>query len=222
VVAALTADFYGTLVEEDGPVISRIAAAIAADSPRRPAPDAVSRFWSRAFSSGCAAAHGPSFRSQRLIELESLRATVREFRAALDPESLSAELYAYWRTPRVLPGAEEFLTSIDLPLCIVSNIDTDDLEAAFASLGWSFPRVVTSESVRAYKPRREPFDAALHMLGSAPHETLHVGDSLGSDLAGAAALGMPCAWVNASSRPRPSGPAPAYVVSDLRQLLQTR
>ena len=44
---------------------------------------------------------------------------------------------------------------------------------------------VTSESVRAYKPHPEPFEAALELLGVDRSRLLHVGDSLGSDVRGA-------------------------------------
>ena len=53
-----------------------------------------------------------------------------------------------------------------------------------------------------------------------PHEVIHVGDSLTSDVAGAACLGMPVACVNRQGRPAPAaGPRPTYEVADLGELL---
>ena len=78
---------------------------------------------------------------------------------------------------------------------------------------------MTSEQCRAYKPRPEMFAAALAALGCAPERVLHVGDSIGSDLGGAAAAGIAAAWVNPTGRALPAGLAPPrHVVSDLREL----
>jgi 2-haloacid dehalogenase/putative hydrolase of the HAD superfamily len=72
----------------------------------------------------------------------------------------------------------------------VSNIDRADLDAALAhhELAGYFTHLVTSQDARAYKPRPEMFTTALGLLRLGPHEVIHVGDSLTSDVAGAAAL----------------------------------
>ena len=91
-----------------------------------------------------------------------------------------------------------------MPVCVVSNIDRSDLEAALEYHGLVFDHVVTSEDVRSYKPRPEVFLEAMGLLGVAAHDLLHVGDSLSSDIAGANALGVPVAWVNRSGRDLPA------------------
>ena len=64
------------------------------------------------------------------------------------------------------------------------------------------------------------FTTALGLLGLGPHEVIHVGDSLTSDVAGAVRLGMPAAWVNRQRRPAPeAGPRPTYEVADFGELL---
>ncbi len=85
--------------------------------------------------------------------------------------------------------------------------------------------VVISEEVGLRKPRREIFEAVLEGLGTAPEETLHVGDNLNADVAGAAGVGMPTAWLTRRV-PEPErvlekyeGPRPDYVVRDLEELL---
>ena len=217
--AALLLDFYGTLVDEDDAIVARIAAQVASASPRRPSPREVSHVWSTSFAALCADAHGASFRTQRDVELASLGALLARFECALDPVALSQELFAYWARPSPRPGAERFLAEIDLPICLVSNIDRADLDAALASLGWSFERVITSEACRAYKPRPEMFRAALSALGRRVDEVLHVGDSIGSDLRGAGAAGIAAAWLNPNGRALPDGVAePRHVAKTLADL----
>jgi len=215
----LLLDFYGTLVEEDTEIVAGIARRVAAASPRAPTAAAVGAEWSREFAALCERAHGGRFASQRALELASLRALLGRFECALDPEALSAELFAYWRAPRALPGAAEFVRALRMPVCLVSNIDAGDLAAALASLGWSFERVVTSEGCRAYKPRTEPFEAALARLGLPRDAVLHAGDSLRSDVLGGAAAGIAVAWVNGRGRPLPAGSArPEHVVQSVSAL----
>src|SRR5262249_37536905 len=156
----------------------------------------VMRRWSMRFARLCAESHGARFRTQREIESASLTDVLAELRAPLDPRALSEPLFAYWSAPRPMPGAAEFVRSVRRPLCIVSNIAAADLRAAVDSLGWEFERIVTSEDCRAYKPRGEMFAAALARLGCDRDRALHVGDSLGSDVAGAAAFEIACAWLN--------------------------
>jgi HAD superfamily hydrolase (TIGR01549 family) len=218
----LLLDFYGTLVEEDDAIVSDLARRVAEASPLEASAAEVGAEWSRGFAALCQNAHGRSFARQRDLEQASLRELLVRFRCALDPELLSAELFSYWRAPTPLAGAAEFLHELQVPVCLVSNIDAADLDAALTTLGWSFDRIVTSESCGAYKPRAEPFEAGLERLGLARETVLHAGDSLRSDVGGAAAAGIRAAWINPRSRSLAAGFAPAHVVpgvSSLRAML---
>jgi 2-haloacid dehalogenase/putative hydrolase of the HAD superfamily len=65
------------------------------------------------------------------------------------------------------------------------------------------------------------FRTALAKLGCAPAEVLHVGDSLGSDVAGAGRLGIDVAWVNAASRALPDSleRRPRHIVESVAEVL---
>lgn len=195
-------DFYGTVVDEDGPVIRRIVRQIVGEHPEHSAAS-LARTWGRLFSDLLAASHGDTFRTQRELEIESLATLLRTVGSTLDPVELSADQFAYWESPAVRPGAAEFLAACPVPVCVVSNIDRADLDAAIRHTGLSLPLVVTSQDARSYKPRAELFEAGLGLLGLDHDEVLHVGDSLGSDIAGANALGIDAAWVNDQQRAVP-------------------
>ena len=197
---ALLVDFYGTLVREDDHIIRRITEAVCRVSPKAVTARQVASFWWDRFRLLCEASHGPAFRTQRDIELVSLKQVLAEFEADLDAEALTDEAFAYWVAPAVAESAQRFLKEVTLPICIVSNIDTADIEAAIRGLGWSFDGVVTSESCRAYKPRPEMFEAALTLLGLAPEEVLQIGDSVSADIRGAGSLGIDAVWVNRRQR----------------------
>lgn len=219
---ALLLDFYGTLVHEDTDVIQAICQEVSRNTPA-PAvsPAEVGRTWWSAFRALASASHGPGFRLQRDIARMSLAAAVDRHRSTADPRTLLKAQFAYWQRPQIHLDTRELL-ALPLPACIVSNIDRADLDAALAHHGMTgrFAHLVTSQDACAYKPRPEMFTIALGLLGLSPHEVLHVGDSLSSDVAGAVNLGIPVAWLNRGRRPAPGeGPRPTYEVNDLNELL---
>ena len=162
---AILLDFYGTIVEEDDPVVASICQEIAAASRTPATVDEIASSWWRVFQGLCAASYGHAFRCQRDIERASLETVLEQCAADLAAEDLSARLYDYWSAPALFPESLAALAACQVPLCLVSNIDTVDLHAALAHLGIAFDHVVTSQDARAYKPRREPFERALALLG---------------------------------------------------------
>lgn len=87
-----------------------------------------------------------------------------------------------------------------------------------------FDSIVISETVGVRKPRAEIFEAALGELGVEPGAALHVGDSLRSDVGGAAACGIGTVWITRRvgdaerSLREFKGVRPDFVVSDLAEI----
>ena len=63
--------------------------------------------------------------------------------------------------------------------------------------------VAISGDLRVGKPCTDVFGVALRQLGSAPHETLMVGDNPLRDVLGAVRSGIRPIWINPSNRPLP-------------------
>ena len=211
-------DFYGTLVAEDDVIISAICSRLphADDEVRRK----FATRWSQIFAESCLNSFAGSFQTQREIETASLSSAMSEFALVGDSTKASEELYDYWKNPAAFPESDAFLSSCPLPVCIVSNIDTADILSAAQNNGWTFQHLITSESARAYKPRPEMFQAALSLMRVDPASVLHVGDSLSSDIRGAAALGIDTVWINRKGRKRPENSiAPTFEFRDLLKLL---
>lgn len=114
------------------------------------------------------------------------------------------------------------------PLALCSNFSHSKtalgvLEAA--GLRRHLDAIVVSDAVGIRKPRPEIFRRVLDELGVAPEATLHVGDNLSADVAGASAIGIRTVWITRRVRDPGArlrdhaGPDPDHVIHDLAELL---
>lgn len=84
-------------------------------------------------------------------------------------------------------------------LAILSNVDRDSFRASNARLGVSFDLICTAQDIGSYKPDPANFCYLIARLGEqgiAPHEVLHVAQSLFHDHAPANAMGLTSAWID--------------------------
>jgi putative hydrolase of the HAD superfamily len=82
-----------------------------------------------------------------------------------------------------------------------------------------FDHVVTSQDLGTHKPAPEPFRKALEMLGSAPAETVMVGDWAERDVAGAKNLGIRTAWAKYGDTHETKDSGAEFVLEDILELV---
>lgn len=210
-------DFYGTLVEEDDEVISDICKLIAQEADV--SISEIAQYWSSIFTDMCNSSHGTSFKLQKELESLSLKDVLNKFKVSLDVDELSELIIEYWKKPIIFPETKQFLSKINIPICLLSNIDNQELQSALSHIGLSFNYIVTSEDCKAYKPRQEMFDFALSKLNLDSQEVLHIGDSFSADVIGAKNSGIQVAWINRKNKPSRNGIEPEYNLRDLIELL---
>ncbi len=99
---------------------------------------------------------------------------------------------------------------------VLSN-NTDYLLESLERLGWVglFDSVTFSQEAGAEKPDPRVFRFALARSGTAPGETIHVGDSWVADYEGATGAGLRAVWL---TRDRKAPPRPAPVIHRLDEL----
>ena len=214
---AIFLDFYGTVVFEDGKNISKITKIIS-ETGNGSDPSAIGGYWWDVFYRTFVDSYGETFRTQRDIEQESLAQTIAHFKSTADATELSNEMFEYWQKAPIFPESKQFLAESPVPVYIVSNIDTCDIEAAIAYHGLTPAGVFTSEDALVYKPRKELFEYALKLTGLQPEDVVHIGDSLSSDVKGASSLGIDTIWVNRGNRPVPEG---VCAVGNLLEIFET-
>lgn len=197
---ALLIDFYGTISAGDREAVEDACTRVVefCALPLTPAEFAVR--WGRRFFERIERSNHAAFRTLYECELASLSDTLADCGASADPRPFVAELEAYWRNPPVYADALDFLRTVDVPVVCVSNADTGPLLAAIEKHGLRFDAVVTSEMARCYKPEPLIFETALRRLETRAERAAHVGDSLHSDVAGAAGAGLATVWLRRESR----------------------
>ena len=203
-VKAVFADFYGTIVFEDGENVAKISNRIYETGNAQSVSEIGSYWWNR-FQKLFENAYGENFRTQRELETQSLIDTIQHFGSSEDGIKLSNEMFEYWVKPPIFEESRQFFDSCPVPIYVVSNIDRDDVLQAIEYHGLKPAGVFTSEDARSYKPRKELFEFALKSTGLAADEVVHIGDSLSSDVKGASSVGIKAIWVNRGNREVPEG-----------------
>ena len=175
------------------------------------------------------AAGEEGMRTSDALERESWRRHARGVMEALpamdgiDFEAWFEDLYrdfgssAVWRPyDDVVPALERFRAR-GLRLAVVSNWDSR-LHAILedGDLRRWFDEVVVSSEIGWRKPHPGIFRHALEVMGVGPGEVLHVGDSVGDDLEGAAGCGIGAVLIDREGVRR--APAGFRRVGDLREV----
>ena len=146
---------------------------------------------------------------------------VRQAAARAGLEAACAEqLFAQWAELPPWPETRSVLSALAerVPLGVATNCSRTLGSAAVACTGGRFAAVVTAESVGFYKPRPEPYNAVLKMLGTDPARTLFVAGSA-ADVPGAKGAGMPVFWHNRMGLPPVDAAQPDFVAATLEPLL---
>lgn len=135
--------------------------------------------------------------------------------AGISPAAADA-LTAHWNTLQPWPEVARVLGGLSargVRLGVVTNCSTTLGRQAADRVGVPFSVVVTSEETGYYKPRPQPYRAALDRLGTDPARTLFVAGSP-ADIPGAAGVGMPVFWHNRAGLPFVADTARPLLIAD--------
>ncbi|NMO98174.1 HAD family hydrolase [Paenibacillus lemnae] len=218
-IKAIFLDFYGTLVHEDDDIIPLICQEIQDSSPEACDIREIGKHWWKEFSDMFRNSYGETFKSQRELGMLSLAKTITTFEGECDAEEIIQKQFDHWRMPRIYEDTIPFIhNSSNYELYILSNIDTDDVKEAVRQHGIKVNGIITSEDVRAYKPRPDIFMEALKRFNLSADDVLHIGDSYSSDVCGADAVGIRTIWLNRLNRRKPEGIEPTFTCSNLNEV----
>lgn len=215
-IRAVTFDAFGTLIDTGRDVLIHVARAVCQDHRSQLAPEKLLETWDRYFFG----AEYDEFQSIAVNTEDSLARAMADYGIEAEPHPYVEMLVKMWSHAKAYPEAQRVLAQTDgLARAVVSNADDAFLKDLLRKNGLKFDHVITSESVRAYKPRARIFEVALDRLRVSPDQVVHVGDSLTADVEGATRLGIRTVWVNRAGLVRgASDPRPDHEVPDLTPL----
>lgn len=120
-----------------------------------------------------------------------------------------------------LAGVETTLEAVsELPLGVVTNGPPEMQSPKLEALGLAdaFDVVIHAGYDAPAKPDPEPFERALAALEAGADRTVHVGNSLRSDVAGARAAGVGAVWLSDGSDPIDADHEPDHTIASLAEL----
>lgn len=123
-----------------------------------------------------------------------------------------------------LPGAREVVTALgeDYRLGLVTNGHPEPQQAKLAAIALEdhFETVVYGGYDVPPKPAPDPFERVLSTLDVAAADAVHIGNSLGSDVAGARTAGLRSVWLRQPDAPDDPPAQPDDVVDSLVELVE--
>ena len=121
----------------------------------------------------------------------------------------------------LLPNAtmvlEEISNHYEIAMITNGTRDTQWQKITAVGLDQWFETIIVAGDDTPPKPDATPFDRAIESLETTPATTIHIGDSLDTDIAGAHATGMHSVWIGDELASRTI--EPTYIVSSLAELV---
>jgi FMN phosphatase YigB (HAD superfamily) len=159
----------------------------------------------------------------------AIRAVAFDFGHTLIDEQRDGTISLESRPIHLMPGVNEILPRISIPLAVWANTRTAsgaELRRVLdkAGIGQFFAWVITSVDAGFRKPAPEFFDFALSTCGLSRDEVVFVGNQLNTDIAGGQGFGIRTVWLCGSAYHStdetlsPQDVHPTHTIRTLRQL----
>ncbi|EJG1648555.1 HAD-IA family hydrolase [Vibrio parahaemolyticus] len=126
------------------------------------------------------------------------------------------------------PGVKEMLTDLrkHYKLVVITNgpIFSQHPKLKATQMDEWVDHIIVGGEEPEEKPAASIFQKALNLVDVKPEETLHIGDSLAADIAGANNMGILSVWVNATGASTPTEITPNFEIREtveLKEILKT-
>ncbi len=218
-VRGLTLDAFGSLLEGGPERVPSVLSSIAAKRGETPDVLALRDLWQNALRRHI---RSDPFLAFREVHRRAFQDVFETLGIRHEVATCVEATFDEYRAAKAYPDVSDVLRELerDVPLAVVSNMDTGALLAALLANGLSFTFVVTSDEEQRYKPDPSLFRRAVRYLGLPAAHILHVGDSYPEDIVGASLVGMPSLLIRRGDGP--GAPPTGVVVPMVRSLSEVR
>ncbi len=219
----LTLDAFGSLLRGGPGQLPESLRKIVGDHEEKPKVRSLESLWRDTFRKYIRANPFLSFR-------EVHRKSIQDFFKAL---GISNDVYACidaafdgYRSSKAYPEVSAVLRELEqeVPVAVVSNMDTTALLGALQRNGLTFTFIITSDEEQRYKPDPSLFQRAVRYLGLPAANVLHVGNSYAEDIVGASLTGMPSLLMQrpgASEEPKGEAKGTVHDLEEVRDFLRS-
>lgn len=203
-IKAIFMDYTGTMIQEKGKDLEQIVYRIWKNSSLETPEETVKCWWSR-LKTMEEMSFGDDFLSEDEIVDHLLEQLGRDVGLKDDFAELHRLMQQYWMYAPLFDDVKEFLEQCPVPVYIITNNGVSYVEECLKYNDLKVAGIISGEMARAYKPHREVFDYALQKSGCSAKEVLHIGDSVVSDVNGAAAAGITPILIDRKGKEKGSG-----------------
>ena len=188
-IKAVFLDYTGTIIEEGGPDGMEMLKRCYRNSDME-SMEAMLAYWWKLIKNFEAVSYKDSYITEDEIEDRALEECARKIHLKENFEELHRLCQRFWMYAPAFPDSAEFFEKCRVPIYVISNNGLSYVEEGMRDKDLHPAGIICGDMVRAYKPHREIFQKALEVSGLGPEEVIHIGDSVTSDVAGAAAAGI--------------------------------
>lgn len=188
-IKAIFMDYTGTMVQEDEPYTRELVRYFASHSNLKDPGEILRVVWAQ-IKEIEAGSSGDSFlRNDEKVD-RILAYCAEKHGLEGDFSYIHEVWHKVWVHAPLFDDVKPFFERSKLPIYVLSNDDLCYLEESMRIKDLHPAGIISAEMVRACKPDRIIFEKALETAGAAPHEVIHIGDSITSDIEPAKRLGI--------------------------------
>ena len=212
---AVFLDYTGTILQTSGPDIEEMMERFTKGASFASQQEAV-RWWFSELGVMEEHAYQENFVPEEELCMRILEKAVREKGLKEDLLQMQRLNVSFWMYAPLYSDVRYFFEQCTNPIYISTNNSEEYVKICLRRNGLHANAVISADSVRAYKPRRELFEKALATAAVEGHDGIMIGDST-RDMEGASSVGMNCILLD---RHKDKGDSGYRTVHSLREALR--
>lgn len=188
-IKAVFLDYTGTILQLRGNEFDQMVNSFTEHSTVKSAEEAVQWYYDhlRAAEKEC---YQDTYFSEDDLILKLLNQAETEVKLKADHTQIHTYMQNYWMYAPLFSDVKSFFEQAKLPIYILMDNAGDYAKVCLRRNNLHANGIISSEDVKAYKPRKEIYLKALEMAGYKAEEVIHIGDDLEGDVEGARNAGI--------------------------------
>ncbi len=198
-IKAVFIDYTGTTVHQSGKEMDEIVSIVQKHSTLATENEVIEFFYKSRVEKE-ENSYLDTYRSEDEIIDEQLHILTDTYQFSADHAKIKELIHQFWKNTPVFEDAKVFFELCPCPIYVLTNNGKEFVSETLKNHGITCQGIISSDDVKAYKPKREVFDAALKACGFLAEEVIHIGDSYSNDVLGAVNAGITPVWITRNQK----------------------